>query len=388
MAKPVERGGAPATGDQVRVLWLAKGLGPGGMERLLVNHARVGDRERFSYRAAHVVDRPDSVVPELEELGVPCTRLGVDRPWPQDLRRLIREERIDVVHTHSPLPAAVARSLCAAARPARPHVYTEHNTWDCYVRTTRLANAVTYPLDAATFAVSNDARRSVPAPLRRRVEVLTHGIDLEAARSHRAEREPARAELGLTERDVLVLTVAHLRVEKGYDVLLRAARDVVDRHAEVVFASVGHGPLEDELRRAHARSGLGGRFRFLGFRPDVGRLLAAADVFCLASRQEGLPVAFMEATAMGVPTVATAVGGLVDHVREGPDSPGVLVPPDDPAALGAALGRLVADAALRRRMGAAAEVESRHFDASHAVRRQEAVYARLVAGAGSVAEVG
>ena len=98
----------------IRVLWLAKGLGPGGMERLLETHARVGDRSIFEFEAAYLVERPHSIVGSLEELGVPVHRLeGGLASWPRQLRRLVAEQRIDVVHTHSPMVAALAGALTA-----------------------------------------------------------------------------------------------------------------------------------------------------------------------------------------------------------------------------------------------------------------------------------
>jgi glycosyltransferase involved in cell wall biosynthesis len=379
--------GVVSGGGPVRVLWLAKGLGPGGMERLLVNHARVGDRERFEYHAAYLVPRPDSVVAELEGLGVQCLQLvsGAARPdrgavgmsWVRALRHLVRDRRIDVLHNHSPLTAAMTRPVVRSMRGGPGLVYTEHNTWDSYGSWTRIANALTYPLDDARFAVSRDARDSVPERMRGDVEVLTHGVDLDAVRRHRAERASARAELGVDDGQLVVVTVAHLRAEKAYHVLLDAAADVVRQHPNVLFLALGHGPLERELKDRHRALGLGDRFRFLGFRSDVLRVLSAGDVFCLSSRHEGLPVAYMEASAIGLPTVATAVGGLVDHV--GADS-GVLVPPDDPPALAAALARVLADPQLRARLADGATLAAREFDASSAVARQEAVYAALATG--------
>lgn len=367
-----------ATHDPIRVLWLVKGLGPGGMERLLVHHANVADRDRFEYHAAYLVDRPDSVVGELHEAGVNCTRLGgsaADPRWVRELVGLVRRHRIDVVHAHSPQPAAMARPALRLLRGGPRLVYTEHNTWDCYSAPTRVLNAVTYPVDQHTFAVSQDAKDSVPARLRPRVEVLTHGIDLEALRTCPADRDRTRAMLGIGADQAVVLNVAHLRTEKGHEVLLGAAQRLAQRDAKAVILAVGHGPRHDELVALADRLGVADRVRFLGFRDDVPDLLAAADVFCLSSHQEGLPVAFMEACALGLPSVVTAVGGLVDHVVT--DRTGVLVPPGDPDAVAEALVRLVDDAELRRDLGGAAAAHAEVFDARVAVRRQEAVYASL-----------
>lgn len=363
-----------------RVLWLAKGLGPGGMERLLVNHARFGDRDRFEYRAAYIVERPNSVVPELVRLGVPVTRLDASIAgvpiWPLQLRRLVLSERVDIVHTHSPLPAALARPLLRLGRNRPQLVYTEHNTWDCYGTATRWANLATYVLDDHQFAVSDDAAASPPARLADRVEVLTHGIDLDAVGAHRMHRDRVRESLGVGPSTTVIATVANLRVEKGYDVLFDAAPVVLRRHRDVVFLCIGQGPLESELRARHAREGFGDRVRLLGFRADALDLMAAADVFCLSSRQEGLPVAYMESVALGLPSVVTSVGGLVGAVVDG--ETGVVVPPERSDRLADGLIGLIEDPERCSTMSTAALGTAKRFDARAAIARQEQVYAELV----------
>lgn len=376
--------------QRLRVLFLAKGLGPGGMERLLVNHAATGDRERFDYHVAYLVERPDSVIAELESLGVDCVRLTAgssgDPRWVAVLRRLVLERRIDVLHSHSPQPAAIARPVMRAMRGGPKLVYTEHNTWDCYGLVTRVANALTYPLDHAQFAVSSDARGSVPKPLRRHVEVLTHGIDLDNLRACAADRAEVRVSLGIGDDEVIITNLAHLRSEKAQEDLLAAAARVVRNHPEVVVLSVGHGPRAQELSELHGRLGLGDRFRFLGFRGDATQILGASDVFCLSSHQEGLPLAFMEAGALGVPTVSTRVGGIPDHLDEGVS--GLLVPPRDVDALAGALEQVVADRGLRHEMGTAAQEHSHVFDARRSVLLQEQAYDRLCGRVGEVTSSG
>ena len=360
----------------IRVLWLAKGLGPGGMERLLATHARVGDRERFDYFAGYLVERPQSVIPALEALGVESIRLGDGRDvgpgWVRDLRDLVRVKAIDVVHSHSPFVAAMARPALRLMRRRPSLVYTEHNSWDCYSLPTRLANALTYPADDAQLAVSPAAARSAVGPLGRRVEVLLHGIDVEAVGARRAQRDTARADLGVDDDAVVVVTVANLRKEKAYDVLLAAAARASAARDDLVFVSVGQGRLMAEMAARRDELRLGDRFRFLGYRDDVPDLLAAADVVCFSSRHEGLPVALMEACAIGRPVVATRVGGLPDAVEDG--GSGVLVNPEDPSALADALLALAADRPWREKMGARALELARRFDSRRAVRRIEAVY--------------
>jgi glycosyltransferase involved in cell wall biosynthesis len=250
-------------------------------------------------------------------------------------------------------------------------VYTEHNRWQSHHALTRVANRVTFGLDDAVIAVSSDVAASMSPRARGRTEVVTHGIDLEGVRVHRHDRDAARAELGVRPDEVLVLTVANLRANKRYPDLLAAARRVLDGGLPVVFAAAGQGPLEAEIRAEHARLDLGDRFRLLGYRPDARRLLAGADLLVLACGHEGLPVAVMEAFALGVPVVATAVGGLAEAVTPGVD--GLLVAPGDPDALAAAICE-AADPEVRARLAAGATAAAERFSAATSVARVEAVY--------------
>jgi glycosyltransferase involved in cell wall biosynthesis len=236
-------------------------------------------------------------------------------------------------------------------------------------------NAATYVFDDAHLAVSTMAARSVVAPLRRNVEVLTHGIDIRSVAGHRSDREAKRAELGVGPDVILVITVANLRHEKAYDVLLDAAALAAAKRPDLFFVSVGHGPLAAEMEERRGRLGLGERFRFLGFRDDVHGLLAAADLFCLASRHEGLPVALMEAYAIGVPVVATRAGGVPEVVEDG--GSGALVDIEDPDALADAIVTLAADEPGRRKLARRASDLAGRFDSSVAVQRIEALYGEV-----------
>jgi glycosyltransferase involved in cell wall biosynthesis len=187
-----------------------------------------------------------------------------------------------------------------------------------------------------------------------------------------------RADWGVADGDTVVITVANLRPEKGYDVLLDAAAVVKERDLPIRFISVGRGPLEDQMHRRCAELGLDEHVRFLGERDDVLELLVASDVFVLASRQEGLPVVLMEATSVGIPIVATAVGGVPQVITDGVE--GLLVPPGQPAQLADALCRVASDPDLARRLGEGSRSARSLFDVRVATARIERIYRRVAGG--------
>ena len=318
--------------------------------------------------------------------GVPLHCLGathnVDARWMRQLRKLLRHGRFDVVHFHLPYTATFGRLVVASLRRAdRPIVvYTDHSLWDKMSVLVKGLNRLTVRRDQAMFVVSQAAHDALPEPLKARAEVLIHGIDLSRSDALYEQRDDVRRsvrdELGVPDDELLVLTVANLRSEKGYDVLLDAAHLVAEHGAGIRFAAVGYGDMEEELHERHRQLGLGDRFVFLGRRDDALRLMAGADVFVLPSHQEGLPVALMEATSVGLPTVATAVGGVPRVLTDGEDA--LVVAPGRPDLLAAAIERLAADDTLRDEMGRAARRTSTVFDVRTATRRVEERYRQLV----------
>jgi len=206
---------------------------------------------------------------------------------------------------------------------------------------------------------------------------VVHGVRLERVREAHGHRHELRAELGVSPDEVLVGTIANFRSQKGYPDLLEAARRVLAAAASARFVAVGQGARETEIRRLHASFGFDDRFRLLGYREDAASVLAACDVFVLASLYEGLPLALMEALALGLPVVATAVGGVPEWVSHGVE--GLLVPPARPDLLADALINVVDDPKLRRRLADGAALRGEQLDIRIAARRIEGIY-REVAG--------
>lgn len=366
-----------------RVLWLIKGLGPGGSERLLVAAASLRDRDAFDVEAVYLLPWKDHLVGELEALGVPCTCLEVgderDLRWTLRLRRLLRAAPFDIMHMHSPYAAGFARLVVRTLpRRERPRlVTTEHNPWTTYRRPTWVVNAATAPLDDAVLTVSEETRASLPARRRRSAETLAHGVPVGGIRALLTERDAVRRELGVSQETVLIGTVANYHRKKDWPTLLRAARVVADTGAPVHFCAVGQGPLESSVQELHRELRLDGVVTLTGYRSDAVRLMAGCDVFVLASKWEGLPVALMEACALGLPIVVTEVGGIPEHFSDGTDA--LLVPVGRADVLAASLIDLVRDEALRQRLSAASFAHAADFDARRPVARVEAIYRKVLA---------
>jgi glycosyltransferase involved in cell wall biosynthesis len=371
-----------STNRPIRVLWLIKGFGAGGAERLLAMAAEVRDRETFDYRAAYLLPWKDALVPDLQRNQVPvrCLEGGKewDLRWAARLRRLLRTHPVDIVHVHSPYVASIARLVVRTIpRSFRPKlITTEHLPWGGYSTPTRLLNMATFLLNDASIAVSSSVRESMPARFRRDVMVIPNGIDLEHMRSRMGGRDLERVALGVAPDEVLVGTVANFRHQKDYPTLLRAAQRVVQSGEAIRFIAIGDGPLERELFRLHRQLGLGDRFLFLGRSEDPARVLAACDLFVLSSQFEGLPLSVIEALAMGLPVVATSVGGVQDVVTNGREAE--LVPVGNPGRLADTLLALARDGERRREMRAAALSRAERFDIGQRTATLEAIYREIV----------
>jgi glycosyltransferase involved in cell wall biosynthesis len=209
-----------------------------------------------------------------------------------------------------------------------------------------------------------------------RVVTIHNGIDPDRF-ARLPARAAARAELGLPADRVLIGGVGQLARYKGYDVLIRAFAGVAGRCPQADLVIAGTGPLREELEALADRLGARGRIHFLGFQPDVLRVLAALDIYVLASICEALPYALLEAMAAGLPVLATAVGGVPEVIEPGVS--GLLVAPGRVDAMADALGRLADSAPARARLGAAArERVGRHFHQRDSARRTIAVYRQLL----------
>lgn len=384
----MEEASGPRPGEPLKVLQVIKCLGYGGAERLLVDTVATADPARVVYEVAYVNRDQDALVAAIAAHGTPVHSLGAsnnaDLRWMLAFRKLVTTRRYDVVHFHLPYAAALGQVVMSSLpRSKRPGaVYTEHSLWDRARLVNRIVLRASLLNNERLITVSQASYDALPASLRRRATTVVHGVELSRADSLIARREElratARSALGVAEDELLFMTVANLRPEKGYDILLEAARAIADRGLPIRFAAVGRGPLSSALRARHVELALGDRFHFLGQRDDVLELLAGADAFVLASRHEGLPVALMEATSVGLPIVASSVGGVPQVLENEVDA--LLVPPGDATALAGAIERLASDPQLRARLARNVRRKSSQFDMAAASRTIGDIYLQVACG--------
>ena len=327
--------------------------GWGGQEIRILTEAR-GFLDR-GHRVTLVAPAEAPIAPAAERMGIPVAYVDIRSKRPADffaLRRWIagNRSRFDLLNTHSSTDTWLSAFACATLRNAPPIVRTRHVSTTIRNRpTTRwLYTRATAHIVTTGEALRRQLARDNGIPLERMTSVPT-GIDL--ARYVPGDAAAARARLGLSDRPALGI-VATMRDWKGHVVLFEAL--VRDRAgwADWQVLVVGGGPDRVELEaRSHAM-GLQNLVRFVGERDDVVPWLQALDLFVLPSTgQEGVPQAIMQAMACGIPVVSTTVGAITEAVDDGVT--GLIVPPRDVAALGAALAQLRDDAPGRVRLGSA-----------------------------------
>lgn len=346
------------------ILYIIDGLGIGGAETLLLDLLDAAAARGWRAHVAYFT--PGPLQAEVAARGVAATRLsrsGLRDPLAL-LRavRLIRRLRPDVVHTHlvkSDLIGQLAGALAGAPR----RVLSLHNVnpwrrWRAVSWLWRLLTAGAHVRIAVTEGVA-DYVAATGGAARDALTVIDNGVD--TRRFDPAAATPLdRAAWGFGPEDVVIAVVGRLTAQKDHATFLAAAAALAPRAARARFLIVGEGELRAALEEKAAALGLGpDRLRFAGALRDMPGLFAAVDVIAFSSVWEGLPMAMLEAMAMGRPVAATAVGGVPNVLSDSVE--GLLVPPSAPEALADALERLVADPALRARLGAAgrAHVEAR-----------------------------
>lgn len=373
-------------GAKVGVCFVVNNFDVGGLEKIVIDlinhldrdrfdpsvvcvdgHGTLFDRLRLDESACLVLDKSHSV-------HTPVGNFDPKTLW--RMRSFFTRRNVSVVHAHNVGPL-VFGGLASRLGWHRPTViYTEHNQIYSACRSGRRKFIFYIRLADHVVTVSHDLRRTLMSKVHPTVpiRVIHNGID--GSQFSMTSGEDVRRELGVDAKDILIGTGVVLSKQKGMPYLLRAAREVVAQEPRARFVVAGEGPLRKDLETSAAHLGLGDRFRFLGYRSDMPRIISAFDIYVLPSLWEGLPLALLEAMAMGKPIVATKVGGNAEVVQDGVN--GFIVPRRDVAALREALLRVCRDELFRKRAQSAnrSRFES-EFSLSAMVGAHERLYVEV-----------
>ncbi len=304
------------------IFHLIKSLGRGGAEVLLEEGLASADREAFEYSYGYFLPWKNAGVEPLREKGaeVTCFEAPGTARTLLAVRRVaahLRAQNVSLVHAHLPISGVVAR--LAGRMAGVPVVYTEHNLQERYHPLTRRLNMATWDWQDGAIAVSADVADSIRRHAGGEVPVRTvlNGVNVSTFNPALYSGDAVRNEWGIAPEAPVVGTAAVFRTQKRLDHWLDVAQSVARRIPGVRFVLIGDGPLRGEVEAGIAERCLGESVLLVGFQNKVRPYLAAMDAYLMTSEFEGLPIALLEAMAMAVPPVVTAVGGIPELVASG-----------------------------------------------------------------------
>lgn len=372
----------------IRIMHLINSLEIGGAERVLLNlvnqygppfHSTVCCLKRSG-------DLARLLRPEVEVIEMHKPERN-DYSLPFRLASLFRKTHTDIVHSHG--WGAFCESVVGARLAGVPvSVHTDHgrvhearpaSSWRGRVKRTarRRVERLLARSVGAFVLVSDDLRQPLTDLLRvpaERLVTIPNGVPLGAPIDSSAV---LRRNLGYTDNQTLLCSVGRLSAVKNFPCLLRAVHAVQSRLPAVRLILVGDGSERPALEQLTNDLGLSGIVRFLGARFDVRDILAACDLFVLSSSYEATSMAILEAMSVGLPVIATDVGGNRRLVT--PQETGLLVPSDDPSALASAILDLAANSGARAAMGAAGrERVARQYSTEACAENYQDLYRRLL----------
>jgi sugar transferase (PEP-CTERM/EpsH1 system associated) len=367
--------------NKIKVLQVATSLQTGGAEQVIIDLLKWGPGAGFENQVAVLVEEGE-LARVAVDLGVKVHLLGKSpgRDWSMvgAILRLARQIGADLIHAHNNGAGLYA---ALAGRWGRiPVVTTRHGLYIKPGTGLWLWRLVGF-LSTKMVCVGADVRDLAIGKVglsADRVRLIFNGVDLEGYAPDEKARAFNREKLGIKADQPLLITVGRLSAVKDQAGMLQALALLKDISTQPpVLALVGDGPEKSTLVALADELGIYDQVRFLGDRRDVPGLLAGADCFVLNSFSEGISKALLEAMAVGLPVVATNVGGNPELV--GPKQTGLLVPPGEPKALAQALATVVLDKNLAQRLGRAGrERVEKSFDVRATARAYGKLFAELV----------
>jgi len=366
-----------------KILHITFSIDTGGLETLVLRLCE-GIKERFEPLLCTLSSGGD-LWRRFRRLGVPVYHLtkseGLTPLLSLKIASLIRNLKVDLIHTHNVGPLIYGG--LASVITGLPLVHTEHSRLPRHEKRLRSIEKLLSLKASKIVAVSKciadqliDEQGIKPD----RVKVIPNGVDVELFGNARQEREDVREELGIEDTEIVIGTVGRLAAVKDYTTLIQAFALVkAGGEGTIKLLMVGDGPERKKLEKIADEIGVREHVIFLGMRDDVPRLMAAMDIFALSSVDEGLPLAALEAMSVGLPIVATDVGGIPEAVGHGLN--GFLIPPRSPQQMAIALLKLIHDPELREKLSIQARKRAvERFSIKAMIKAYQALYEEVIWG--------
>ena len=295
------------------------------------------------------------------------------------LRQVVENGGYDIVHCHTPNAATVTRLVCRKFRKKNnlKVFYTAHGfhfykgaplkNWLMYYPVEKFCSRFTDTLITINQEDYSLAKKKMKA---KRIEYVPGvGIDLSRFDNVQVDRTAKRKEIGVPEDAFLLASVGEISVRKNHQIIVKTMKEI--HNEKIHYAIVGNGALLPKMKDFVEECGLSDRVHFLGYRGDIPEIYKVADVCCLPSIHEGLPVALMEGMATGLPCITSCIRGSTDLI--GSDS-GFLVDPQDTDGFAKAITALMNDHLLCKKMGEINKERARQYSVNTIVQTMKSIY--------------
>lgn len=375
--------------NKINVMHMIGSLRIGGAEKVVLTLLKSMDRDKFNV-AVCCFTKANGLTAEFENLGIPIAivkpRKLLDPFCVLRLARLMRKEKIDVLHTHLPDADIMGRIAAKIARvpvviSTLHTVYTEKRNPKIRYRIKTFIDRITgnyfADLMLAVSEIVKDYHIKWAKMNPEKIQILPNPVVLDEFQiDGKFDRIKKKKELAIDTTHKVITNVGSLAELKGQTYLIQAMSQIIKATPQATLLLVGDGPLRSDLEGLVKNLGIGGNVYFAGFRKDIPELLAITDVFVLPSVSEGVSVALLEAMAMEKPAIVTRVGANPDIVEDGIN--GILVPPLNPDALAKAITNLLEDGQKAHKLGIAGRRKAEErFSSRVVVEKLQSLYREL-----------
>jgi glycosyltransferase involved in cell wall biosynthesis len=365
-------------GSKLRLMFITHDLALGGLQQVIVNICKTLNRNMFEPQVLCLRATGD-YAPEIERLGIkvillPQKEKGADYLAFLKVAKVLKKERIDVIHTHNTQPF-IDGVVGAILAGVRIRIHTDHARdfpdKRRYMFAEWFLSHFVYKVVAVSDHTAENLRKyEKMSP--RKICVIPNGIDGNRY-AITIDKDKKRAELGITNKGPIIGIGVRLCEQKGITYLLHAMPGIIEKIPDCTLVIAGRGPLEADLKNATSALGIDKNVKFVGMRLDIPELLKLFDAYVLPSLWEGLPMVLLEAMAAGCPVVATDVGGVATVVQH--EVTGLIIKTKNPDEIRDAVCTVLSNGVLRESLiENGRRLFEREFDAKVMTGRYQALY--------------